>query len=306
MAAKLPSELVVEILTEIAWKLPDNPLYIENDLAQEDKDQLAVCSLVCRYWAKRCRPHLLSHLTIRSSDELDQLHHCLNAASPIRDVPSFSRCMRFLTMVHTGEWAVPWYHNIFGMIVQHDIILNRWKAGTVLELRSAFTGPGCSLEATNGYAPHSFSVGLPRTIPTSMLMIQRLVLSDMRFCAVSHMLRLAFNITQLKELACIRTTFTEELIDLAALPPVTRVGHQQHYAPEVAAIEACGTNDFEVHLMLAIMSSSGTVSRNARVARQVARSRAVAAMHKIVLALRPALQNGRKFEQRFGSCTSVQ
>jgi hypothetical protein len=192
---------------------------------QMTKRELGACSLTCRFWARKCRPQILSFISLRSHEDFKQLLHLIDSAMEIEDIPSLAQCIEEIEVIHSGPWAVPWFHRIHRELTARDVDLDPDRIS--LEIKGAYVPESVrssetqSNEAqpndaeTKGYAPRSLSTSLPRTLPRSLYSHGRLDLSDMRIRTVKDMLRLIDTQADLSFIAWKRLTFDEG----ATVPP---------------------------------------------------------------------------------------
>lgn len=117
----LPAEIVDAILQQFARRLPlshppdgnilPDHIFSENHTVVFDKRHLAQCSLVCRYWAQRCRPYLFQEISVGSRADLDVLLGHLRTNGPA--TPAIRECISFLTVHITANLRFPWSHPVF-------------------------------------------------------------------------------------------------------------------------------------------------------------------------------------------------
>lgn len=195
-AAALPGELVDAILEYLLGGDNDQGDSIGTS---SDKRDTVACSLACRYWAQRCRPHLFSSLTLRTLDDLLQLVDFL--AHPSSLEPTIQDCQPYVSVAHISEWSVPWSHRLRLQLSRY-LSLDSIK----LELCGSYFLEKCSQE--DRFAPSSLCAGLPRSLPKSMFPnITVVSLSETRFRSMAHFLRLLDSVAGLRHLYCEKIIF---------------------------------------------------------------------------------------------------
>ena len=161
----LPDELIHAIVTQM-WDRDE-----ENNLV---KRGLASCSLTCRHWASLIRPLLFYELTIRSAKDLAQLLAFLNSFNPLH--PSLWDCIGFLHVVDgRTSSSIPWSHQIFRL---HRRIVHIYSMHLTIEKSSADD------ELPLGHNSSQPLTIIPRTLPGSIMPLERLTLSHLRLPSV--------------------------------------------------------------------------------------------------------------------------
>lgn len=219
-AADLPPEIISKIVRCFAWEIHSIPPP-ERYKVRVSKTHLGTLSLACRYWARLCRPHMFQHLTLRNHEDLNQFIQFIHAPSVVQ--PSIRGCSEHITLLQSGAWPAPWFHRTHGALLGGNVtpcdVAKYFDILVVLEQASVAVSPDNAVH----YAPHSFSVGLPRTVPGSMFPFYFLGLHDMRFRSIADVLRLIDNLPDLRLLKCTRLQFSDESFVLPPVPTRRRV-----------------------------------------------------------------------------------
>lgn len=105
-AADIPEELFDRILGILAWDTAIS-VYRPEAIAQ-GKQHLSLCSLVCRFWASRCRPYLFERLGLRS---LEDAQFLLSLS------PTIKRHIVSLSLEET-EPCQPWTHIVYRAVAR--------------------------------------------------------------------------------------------------------------------------------------------------------------------------------------------
>ena len=166
----LPSEATPHIL----FCLTQVPMSLDFS-AQLRKRQLGILTLVCRYWAKRVRPHIFNTILIASQTGLEQLLEFPDCDSFV--IPSISECFHVLRVLQTGPWAAPWLHHIqseLGRSQHAKYNANASGRPAIIELEHNSIAYSQSDVAGEYYAPSTFAALL--TLPSSCFPLQTLEL----------------------------------------------------------------------------------------------------------------------------------
>lgn len=187
LLSEFPAELTDLILQHFARRLAASRAFLPLEQAIEDKNSLIPISLVCRYWALRCRPYLLHELTMRSRRDLDELQSHL--WHPGTAQPPLGRCLRVLTVRLQSRWMFPWSHPLFAS-------LRHWQGGLRPIVRVELDG------FTGG--------GLPRTVPPLVASgVTHLCLKQTRLPRAAAFQRLLHSFPSLRSLECAGVDFGE-------------------------------------------------------------------------------------------------
>lgn len=103
-SSKLPYELVQHVLDTFAPSMGNKNSLCARSHQKRDKRGLVACSLTCRYWSSRCRPHLFDSIVLRSSTDLQDLLSFLGHS------PTLGVLLRHLEI---DERHSPWAHRVF-------------------------------------------------------------------------------------------------------------------------------------------------------------------------------------------------
>ncbi|EKM56465.1 uncharacterized protein PHACADRAFT_183117 [Phanerochaete carnosa HHB-10118-sp] len=190
-AADLPPELFEHIL---AYVSPYDRMF---GVAMTQRE-LGKLSLVCRYWARQCRPLMFNMKpTLDNLDDIQQL--CRLVQSPIQLTPSLRDCLKAMNTSYKGSWTYYWHHLSSNGIHQSETTLQN-----VYVLDSSIDS-----QSTTGHAPRSWSTGLPRTLPSGLIYIWRLHLTDLRFRHVGDLVHLLHEASGLSDVICTRLRFDD-------------------------------------------------------------------------------------------------
>lgn len=238
-AADLFPELVFRILSSIGHD-PDPARHFYP--VPMNKQHLGICSLVCRFWAQWCRPHIFYSITLRSAEDFEQLVQLMDTPSKV--LPSIRQCLVKLIVIRRGACDAPYLH----------LIARHWEHLVDFEMLPVNSSSPLSSDSIADYAPHSMSVGLPRTLPGSMYPLYSITLSDLRFRNTGDVLKLIRNLYDLTKLECTKLRFDNVS---PVLPGGTRRVRGQLLS---VSISDCGSSDSncQIELLASIVSSSFT------------------------------------------------
>ena len=241
----LPSEIVDYIVEIIAWRKVSDAFDIHEEdvppIVFANKQELGLLSLTCRYWAKRCRPHIFKHAILHSLGELHALVDILEHAK-LDDIPSVLDCLERVYVVQTGRWTVPWLHHVYAALrgCIHRYIPIYLTLDDTYILSDTNTSGG-------QYAPRLLSAHLPKTIPGDAYHFYSLELSNLRFRRVPDLLSLLHNITVVREVTCTNVQFGDPAMPTRR----TRASERELF---LATVSRCGSAEFEIDLAFAILS----------------------------------------------------
>jgi hypothetical protein len=106
LAVKIPPELFPYILWHIN-KDDQNPFTpVGKNTSHDIKHRISTCGQVCRYWARVCRPHIFSYITLRSPEDL-QFFKAALCKRPLAGLPPITTYVKSVTAVLDAEHA-PW------------------------------------------------------------------------------------------------------------------------------------------------------------------------------------------------------
>ena len=247
----LPSEVVDYILEILAQRTIGDPGDVLDEsvlppAVEVDRHELGTLSLICRYWAKRTRPHLFRQTTIRSLSDLNSLIQIIQHTA-ISDLPPVIDCLRIVNVLQSGAWSLPWLHHVYSRLSEltiHHLSLS-------LFLDDTYVIRDSSNPDSTRFAPRSLSTHLPRTIPGDSYHFQTLELSNLRFRRVADLLSLLHHATIVQNVACRNVQFEDANIPIRGTAP--------RRAPErglfIVAVSRCGQASFEVDLAFAILAT---------------------------------------------------
>ena len=167
--ADIPPELFEHLLWHI--ELQNDPLIPRRsaELATAvavSKRTLGTCALVCRYFARMCRPRLFHGILLKHHTDLLGCVTLLDASRPT--LTSISVYIRKV-MVEPSANNRPWLH-----LLKTDL-LHRLSRSVIIHLliRDPFFYAGLS--------PRTLQQGLPHSIPRSLSSLSSLTLSSLHF-----------------------------------------------------------------------------------------------------------------------------
>lgn len=214
------------------------------------KRELGACSLVCRYWARRCRYWIFATLSVRSREDFNDLLHLIDTAHEMDDIPPLTECIQDLQVQHAGPWTMPWFHRILKELTARGLELE--PENISLEVKEAYVPEVHHSEdqTSSHYAPRSLSTSLPRTIPRSMFSHAMLALSDLRFRRVKDLLRLIDDQADLQQIAWTRLSF-----DAGTVVPPSRMRTRRSWeSNETVSTSEWADVELEVQIMFLIAS----------------------------------------------------
>lgn len=277
--ADIPSETINEVLGFFAWNR-----YMRGGSPRESRTvkmggkQLGACSLVCRYWAKLCRPHVFAKLILRSREDFERFLELVDRPSVVS--PSVTDCLRSIEVEQNDTGAMPWLHLLrTALLARPDIKFNRG-----IELHLGGTGND-SL-----YAPRSLSMSLPKTLPGVTFPFALVTLKDLRFKRLSDFLRLIHDFTVAEFISCYRLQLDEPLPDLTLTTTRPRQRNVLSGEPSFSSIRMRGIGDAEFEVGLMLMIGCSICSHTAAFFREWARR-----MRMLALAVIPANYSGGIF-----------
>ncbi|KIP06723.1 hypothetical protein PHLGIDRAFT_35835, partial [Phlebiopsis gigantea 11061_1 CR5-6] len=214
-----------------------------------NKRELGLCSLVCRLWARRCRPYMLQSLSLHSLADFHYLLHLVDSAQAIVLVPPLAECISYIGIVFTGSWTVPWFHRIRQELMGRNIDLD--PDNISLELERACLPHA---EGSPAYAPRSLSTSLPRTLPRSVFAHSVCLLTELHFRAPDDLLRLIDEQPALSTVIWRRLTF-DKPEDGEVRVPRPRVRRRRPWAGlEAFTISQWSDVDAETRLVFVILA----------------------------------------------------
>ena len=151
------------------------------------KQGLAVCGLVCRYWASIIRPLLFENIELRSREDAIQLLKFLESPTILK--PALTECVRLLAFKQSGRQLPPWMH-----LCQ---LAKYYRRGDVRLL----------IEDAEG---DILWYGLPRALPQSIFLhTNKLELDRVRFRRGRDLVRFIRSLPEVWSCICKAITFTD-------------------------------------------------------------------------------------------------
>ena len=207
--AVLPPEVIDRIVTifgdtELRWP--------KCGQVGPEKRELGTFSLICRHWARRCRPQMFDEITLRDRDDFFRFLDLVD--SPVQAGPSLIECVQAIILSSTGPWSQPWLHLVSTEISRRKQALNELSGAGIDEitfkLDESFI-PQMNISPTSGatYAPRSWCAGLPRSLPSSMFPIETMELSKLHFHTPAALIRLIRSAPSLGDLQCTHLEFDD-------------------------------------------------------------------------------------------------
>ncbi|EKM54176.1 uncharacterized protein PHACADRAFT_196606 [Phanerochaete carnosa HHB-10118-sp] len=247
-AVELPEELFLNVLSYFVLQ---NPRSTSSRLiVHASKRELAELCLVARYWAKIIRPLLFHDIYIRSRASLDR--YFAFTESPVRLEPRLEACLRKTTVEFTGPWSGYWAC----LSWRNSPIALSMPGTAVFVLREGYVPDILSSPRSKaGYAPRSWWIGLPRSLPFGTVRFSELKLVDVRFKHVADLLSLANDVQGLRTLDCRKVKFDDLRLPGAPVPTRRRPARNGNRAYEII-LSDCGSDNSEVQALLSLVGSS--------------------------------------------------
>lgn len=213
--ASLPYELPSEVVDRVVSCFGGRPdrMFQSFSEVNADKRELGRCSLVCRYWAWRCRPRIFETITLSSASDIDVFLDVLRSEyvdrrTPPDDtrsrVPSISECIRYIRARQRGLFQ-PFLHHI-SLKIPKDLICMSDGLAKILVIDSAHTN--------NQHAPHSLHYALPRSLPANLLLFTHMELRDVSFRRAKDILTLVESLPKLFRLSMSKLRFIEDVAEV--------------------------------------------------------------------------------------------
>lgn len=143
------------------------------------KHHLALCSLVCRYWAKHCRAYIFEHLELRTSEDANILLQFSKTSTLGMSIQNYVVSVVLRVAVPSS----PWVH----------LIVNTLPRGAFPKLKGytfMISGEQPASDSTQPKtalpAPRSIFYGLPRSLPQTRRAVS-LTLASMHFASFTHL-----------------------------------------------------------------------------------------------------------------------
>ncbi|GJE91680.1 hypothetical protein PsYK624_078300 [Phanerochaete sordida] len=250
-AADIPVELHRKILTSL-----DLTALLEShdeSVLKTQRHQLIQLATVCRHWAYVCRPLIFDSVVFDSRQKVDRLVRLLDSESTSSGStlqPSF-RQLYFspgTDLVNfTGTWSGFWV----GLTSQKLPYLRGIRDLNCI-LSATVSPSAASPQSNEGYAPRSWSVGLPRTLPPALIRMSELYLRLSTFRHADDFLSLLESTGSLQRVTCTGVTFAEPT---AATAP-QRMPRARGGAPYTVYVFAGGDADADLHVALTAVQYS--------------------------------------------------
>lgn len=137
-AERIPPELFDNILRHAASSLRMThrcKLFPES----HSKRLIVTCGLVCRHWARACRPWIFHCITLRSPRDQKEFMTLLDSSAPFPGLESFASLIRLLVLrfEYTRDKASPslwWFHHASMVLIPRlkQMGLHPWISYTIL------------------------------------------------------------------------------------------------------------------------------------------------------------------------------
>lgn len=225
---RIPPETISRIVDEVD----------KNVLWQ--KKELAVYSLVCRYWARHFRPPMFRDIVLRNKTDFEDLLRLIVLSSAVAVVPPLAECLYHIDIAHSGDWQMPWIHKL-PLVQRHTV------QPILFFLRARDLDARC--------AARLWAASLPRDLPGNNWLLSSLDIIDARFRRVSDLVRAVRDLPKLYRLHCHRISFDDEYI-----PRRRARGRQRRCqcGQDVLSLEIligeCGGTQMERELSFLLMS----------------------------------------------------
>lgn len=239
---RIPQELFAPIIDALLYP-------VRSPSRHNHKRGLALCSLTCRYWAKRIRPALFRRLTIRTLQDISDLLYILDSRSAVE--PNFADCIRELVVEHCPVDGIPWIHHVHS-------ILRRLRDATVSLriINQADNSQDSSTTSHTSIAMTEIPLAYPRTLPSSILPISQLLLDGLRIRHISDLVRLIYALPTLRHCECRRLLF----VDQSCHSLHTRRVLRRNMNLTSVSVSECGDGRLETQIALASDLLAGTKS----------------------------------------------
>lgn len=234
-AAVIPSELITPIVVYACKSATAR--------------QLRHLALVCRYWTSVVRLVTLVglHWNVHSKSSLDKLFSIL--APPSHISPSLFDCITadpgwIIDATYTGSWSGVWLR-------LHSPCLPEPRQ---VELNSvSIPSTAANSRSKVGYAPWSWSVGLPRTLPPNAMRLSTLSLVGVCFERIDHVVSLVDHVTGLRRLSCVNLKFDN--IEEPPMPSRVRRPREQTSGLRLD-VSGCGSDALNLQILTGIIAYS--------------------------------------------------
>lgn len=209
------------------------------------KREVGACSLTSRFWAQRCRYWQFASISFHSREDFDSFLNLVDTAPYIEDIPSLVDCVQEIDIIHSGPWALPWFHHVLKDLKERDIDLDPERIS--LEIKEAFVLESQEPNVSK-YAPRSLSTSLPRSMPRSLYSHAVLHLTDLRFRSIRDLLRLIDDQADLMLIDWKRLSFDEGV----TVPPARSKRRRPWFGMEEVASSEWSNVEMELRIMFLI------------------------------------------------------
>lgn len=213
-AVDLPPELFGPILYYVATTPSGHEM---PHIRGHDKQTLMACSLVCVFWANRCRLVLFRGLTLRSVEDIRRFSSsCTALSQSLSRIIPIAQCLDVLHIVQ--DWQVPNSWVNFADL-QRDLKLTRHGRPPVqleLEVRS-MSSPYTSQLSAPGHV-RSMHWGLPKSLPSTFRPPSVLSLRDTEFSSLASLMHPISENALLRNLRCWNLSWLSERSPAALWP----------------------------------------------------------------------------------------
>lgn len=188
------------------------------------KRELGKLSLVCRYWARQCRPLMFNmNPTLECLGDVQRLCRLVHASVQLS--PDVRNCLKQINTKYEGVWTYFWHH-LTASGLRHSV-------ATLQNVH--VSEPSADSRSGGGHAPRSWSTGLPRTLPSTLVYMSQLHLTDLRFRHVGDFAHLLLEISGLTDVECTRLRFDDPEYSL----PFPTLIHRRSYRGKHWRVEVC-------------------------------------------------------------------
>ncbi len=168
------------------------------------KRELAQCACTCRYWAKRCQPRIFEYLTLRSRQDVDDLHSFIESPSSC-----VSGYIKRLSLVQEGPITSSWIHLVALRLV--PLLSLNIHMPVILHIsKPAHADPNPRFRSVHNL--------LPRVYPSFSTHICRLTLSNFHFDSFPDLCNLIGEMRSLIKLDCVQVTWSGDLPETFVVP----------------------------------------------------------------------------------------
>lgn len=215
-AAEIPAELFDFLLAHITLNYGKSLL-----VTRDQKRVLGTCSLVCRYWASKCRANIFRQIELRSRQDAIHIIEFLDAPTSC-----IAQLIRLVSISPQNVVDAPWFHLL-------PCIATRLKGHLPFSISLEGPLPGGQKSL------RSIHHALPRSFPHLSHHIQDLSVANMRFARLDDIMHLVWEMTSLSRLQCFGVTWGSMPAALPARKPANTA-----YWPDIR-MEQCDPRSTE-------------------------------------------------------------